>query len=311
MSETKTFTAAAPSGRVAAVQRVRKAVIPAAGMGTRFLPATKAVAKEMLPIVNKPSIQLIVEEAADSGIEEIVLITGRGKTEVVDHFDAYPQLEETLRRSGKEALLREVVRPSQLAKIASIRQHRPLGLGHAILCARSLIGNEPFAVFLPDDLVDAERPCARQLIDVYESTGKSVVALMNVPLQETPQYGIAAGKADASDPRLVRINTLVEKPPVDEAPSTLAVVGRYVLDPAVFDYLARTNPGRGDEIQLTDALAAMMAERGLCGYLFDGNRFDAGDVTGYLLANLNWARRTPRIWSAIERFVDGHRGGKA
>ncbi|MBM4345356.1 MAG: UTP--glucose-1-phosphate uridylyltransferase GalU [Deltaproteobacteria bacterium] len=288
--------------------KVRKAVIPAAGMGTRFLPATKAIAKEMLPIVNKPSIQLIVEEAAASGIEEVIVITGRGKTEIVDHFDAHPQLEETLRRAGKEALLREVILPSQMVKIATARQQRPLGLGHAILCARHLVGDEPFAVFLPDDLVDAVRPCARQLIDVFESTGKSVVALMNVPREETSAYGIAAGTLDAKDPRIVHVHTMVEKPPVDDAPSTLAIVGRYVLDPSVFSYLTRTNPGRGDEIQLTDALAAMMVERGLCGYLFEGNRFDAGDVTGYLLANLNWARRVPRIWAAIEQYVAAHPG---
>ncbi len=289
--------------------KVRKAVIPAAGMGTRFLPATKAIAKELLPIVNKPSIQLIVEEAAASGIEEVIVITGRGKTEIVDHFDAHPQLEETLRRAGKEALLREVVRPSQMVKMATVRQQRPLGLGHAILCARHLIGNEPFAVFLPDDLVDAQKPCARQLIDVYEATGRSVVALMNVPREETSAYGIAAGAVDVRDPRLVNISAMVEKPAVVDAPSTQAIVGRYVLDPCVFDYLSRTNPGRGDEIQLTDALAAMIVERGLYGYLFEGNRFDAGDVTGYLLANLNWARRTPRIWAAIEQYVAAHAGG--
>lgn len=289
--------------------KVRKAVIPAAGMDTRFLPATKAIAKEMLPIVNKPSIQLIVEEAAQSGIEEVIVITGRGKTEIVDHFDAHPQLEESLRRAGKEALLREVVRPSQMVKIATARQQRPLGLGHAILCARHLIGDEPFAVFLPDDLIDAERPCARQLIDVYETTGRSVVALMNVLREETSAYGIAAGETDANNPRLLHIRAMVEKPAVVDAPSTLAIVGRYVLEPTVFDYLSRTNPGRGDEIQLTDALAAMMVERGLGGYLFEGNRFDAGDVTGYLLANLNWARRTPRIWAAIEKYVAAHPGG--
>ena len=291
--------------------RVRKAVIPAAGMGTRFLPATKAIAKEMLPIVNKPSIQLIVEEAAASGIEEVIIVTGRGKTEIVDHFDVHPQLEETLRRAGKEALLREVVRPSQLVKMSTVRQQRPLGLGHAILCARHLVGNEPFAVFLPDDLVDAPRPCARQLMDVYESTGKSVLALMNVPREETSNYGIAAGKPMADQPRLITIDQLVEKPAAEDAPSTLAVVGRYVLDPSVFDWLLRTNPGRGDEIQLTDALAAMMQHGGLFGYLFEGKRFDAGDVTGYLLANLNWARRTPRIWQAIEQFVDANRSGAA
>lgn len=276
-------------------------------MGTRFLPATKAIAKEMLPIVNKPSIQLIVEEAAASGIEQLIIVTGRGKTEIVDHFDAHPLLEENLRRAGKEALLREILAPTQLVKLSTVRQQRPLGLGHAILCARQLIGDEPFVVFLPDDLVDAQRPCARQLMDIYEDTGKSVLALMNVPREETSMYGIAAGTIDAQDPRRVHISHLVEKPPVELAPSTMAVVGRYVLDPSVFEWLSKTQPGRGDEIQLTDALASMVDREGLCGYLFEGNRFDAGDVTGYLLANLNWARKTPRIWQQVEQFVAAHR----
>ena len=286
--------------------RIRKAVIPAAGMGTRFLPATKSIPKEMLPIVNKPSIQLIVEEAAAAGIEQVVIVTGRGKTEIVDHFDAHPALEDTLRRAGKEALRQDVIRPTQLVKLSTVRQQRPLGLGHAILCARELIGDEPFVVFLPDDLVDAPVPCARQLMDVHERTGKSVLALMNVAREETSAYGIAAGTPDPHDPRLLSIHNLVEKPAAEDAPSTLAVVGRYVLTPDIFDYLARTNPGRGDEIQLTDALAALMADRGLHGWLFEGERFDAGDVGGYLLANLNWARKTPRLWNLVTQYVERH-----
>lgn len=289
------------------MQRIRKAVVPAAGLGTRFLPATKAIAKEMLPIVNKPSIQLIIEEAAASGIEEVIIVTGRGKTEIVDHFDAHPQLEQALARAGKEALLREVMRPTQLVKISTVRQQRPLGLGHAIACAAHLVGREPFVVFLPDDLVDATRPCARQLMDVYEQTGRSVVALMNVSRSEVSSYGIAAGEFSAGDARLLKISHLVEKPPAEEAPSTLAVVGRYVLEPEVFDHLLRTNPGRGDEIQLTDALAAMASQTGLYGYLFEGDRFDAGDMTGFLLANLNWARKSPQMWRAVEQYVAQHR----
>jgi UTP--glucose-1-phosphate uridylyltransferase len=281
-------------------------VIPAAGMGTRFLPATKAIAKEMLPIVNKPSIQIIVEEAAAAGIEEVVIITGRGKTEIVDHFDVHPSLEETLRRAGKEALLREVVRPTSLVKLTTVRQQRPLGLGHAILCAAHIIGDEPFAVFLPDDLVDAPTPCVRQLMDVWNRTGKSVIALMNVRREEVSSYGIAAGARDEHQPRMLLIDTLVEKPPVDEAPSTLAVVGRYVLDPVVFQHLRQTNPGRGDEIQLTDALARMISQEGIVGLEFEGNRFDAGDVAGYLLANLNWARKQPRLWRTIKAWVDAN-----
>jgi UTP--glucose-1-phosphate uridylyltransferase len=278
------------------MQRIRKAVVPAAGMGTRFLPATKAIPKEMLPIVNKPSIQLILEEAAQSGIEQVIIVTGRGKTEIVDHFDAHPKLEEFLQSAGKDALV----------KLATVRQQRPLGLGHAILCARELIGDEPFVVFLPDDLIDAQRPAARQLMDVYERTGKSVVALMDVPREETSQYGIAAGVPSPDFPNELLIETLVEKPPANEAPSTMAVVGRYVLDPKIFDYLLRTNPGRGDEIQLTDALAAMAKDEGLLGCRFEGQRFDAGDVAGYLLANLNWARKVPRLWRAVQAYVREH-----
>lgn len=288
------------------MQRIRKAVVPAAGLGTRFLPATKAIPKEMLPIVNKPSIQLIMEEAAQSGIEQVIIVTGRGKTEIIDHFDAHPKLEEMLQRAGKEALLQEILKPTQLVKISTVRQQRPLGLGHAILCARELVGDEPFVVFLPDDLIDAERPAARQLMDVYERTGKSVVALMNVPREETSQYGIAAGTLSVDHPRELTIDTLIEKPSASEAPSTLAVVGRYVLDPKIFEYLKRTNPGRGDEIQLTDALAAMAADEGLLGCLFEGERFDAGDVAGYLRANLNWARKVPRLWRAVQEYVREH-----
>lgn len=288
------------------MQKIRKAVIPAAGMGTRFLPATKAIPKEMLPIVNKPSIQLIMEEAAASGIEQVIIVTGRGKTEIIDHFDAHPKLEESLQRAGKDALLREIMRPTELVKIATVRQQRPLGLGHAILCARDLVGDEPFVVFLPDDLVDAERPCARQLMDVFNETGKSVIALMDVAREETSQYGIAAGTFSKTDPRLLHIDTLVEKPPSASAPSTLAVVGRYVLDPRIFEYLANTIPGRGGEIQLTDALAAMQMNQGLIGCLFEGERYDAGDVAGYLLANLNWARKQPRLWQTIQAYVKAH-----
>jgi UTP--glucose-1-phosphate uridylyltransferase len=280
--------------------RPRKAVIPAAGMGTRFLPATKSIPKEMLPIVNRPSIQLIVEEAAASGIEEVIIITGRGKTEIVDHFDAHPQLEDSLRRSGKDALLREVQYPSQLVKLSTIRQQRPLGLGHAILCARHLVGNEPFVVFLPDDLVDAQSPCAGQLMDVWDRTGKSVVALMEVPQEETSAYGIAAGIVDPSDSRLLQISTLIEKPPAAEAPSNLAVVGRYVLGPEIFDLLTQVKPGKGDEIQLTDALAMLAATQNIVGWRFEGERFDAGDMAGYMLANLNWARKSPRVWQAVQ-----------
>lgn len=282
---------------------IRKAVIPAAGLGTRFLPATKAIPKEMLPIVNRPAIQLIVEEAAASGIEQVILITGRGKTEMVDHFDAHPQLEAALRRDGKHALLREVVHSSNLVKVHSVRQQRPLGLGHAILCARELVGDEPFVVFLPDDLVDSEPPCAKQLIDLYQESGKSVVALMNVPRANTRMFGIADGTLRPGQERVLEIDSLVEKPLPEEAPSTLGIVGRYVLDPHIFDCLDRVKPGAGDEIQLTDGLALLARERGLLGCLFEGERFDTGDVAGYLAANLNWARKMPDVWREVTRYL--------
>lgn len=283
--------------------RIRKAVIPAAGLGTRFLPATKAIPKEMLPIVNKPSIQLIVEEAAASGIEQVIMVTGRGKTEMVDHFDAHPQLEDQLRRKGKHALLDSITRVTDLVKVTTVRQQRPLGLGHAILCARELVGDEPFVVFLPDDLVDADPPCAKQMIDVFERTGKSVVALMDVPREDVSSYGIAAGPAAEDEPRCIEVAEMVEKPAVDEAPSTLAVVGRYVLDPRVFEQLARTEPGRGDEIQLTDALDRMAEAGRLLGYRFEGQRYDSGDVAGYVTANLNWARKSPAVWRRVSHWL--------
>ena len=286
--------------------RIRKAVIPAAGLGTRFLPATKAVPKEMLPIVNRPSIQLIVEEAAASGIEQVILITGRGKTNIVDHFDAHPQLEAALRRGGKHALLSEVVRSSSLVKVHTVRQQRPLGLGHAILCARELVAGEPFVVFLPDDLVDSDPPCARQLIDLYNETGKSVVALMDVPRANTRLFGIADGQPQKDRANVIDIDSLVEKPLPEEAPSTLGIVGRYVLDPAIFDYLEQVRPGAGDEIQLTDGLAMLARERGLLGCLFDGKRFDTGDVAGYLAANLNWARKMPQVWRELTRYMQAN-----
>jgi len=283
-------------------RKVRKAVIPAAGLGTRMLPATKAIPKELLAVFTKPSIQLIVEEAKDSGIEQVILVTSREKFELEDHFDSAPDLEAILAARGKTELLDEVRRVTNLVDLVAVRQHRPLGLGHAILCARHVVGDEPFAVFLPDDLIDCERPGARQLIDVYEQTGNSVLALMEVAASQTHQYGIASGSPLDVPARTIRVDRLVEKPKQDP-PSNLAVVGRYVLSPDIWDALAVTQPGAGGEIQLTDAIAVLAARQEVVGHLFEGQRYDVGDLTGYLLANLNWASKDPKIWPAIRDWI--------
>ena len=296
--------------------RVRKAVIPAAGLGTRFLPATKAVPKEMLPIVDVPTLQLIVEEALDAGIEEIVLVTGRGKSSIEDHFDHSYELEHTLRERGKKELLAVVERISKLTRLVTVRQKEPLGLGHAVLVARQAVGDEPVAVLLGDDLYDCEgrRPAIGQLIDEYERLGgdKGVVALMEVPAGQEQLYGIVAGKPLADAPRTTHISDMVEKPAAGTAPSRLAIVGRYVLPAAIWDTLARTRPGKGGEIQLTDALKELAQKGGGCyGLTVDGTRHDAGDKLGYLGANLAWALKRddlrPGLLALMRRLVDENR----
>ena len=267
-------------------KKVRKCVVPAAGLGTRFLPATKSVPKELLPIVDTPTLQYIVGEAAHAGIEDVILVTARGKTSMVDHFDLSPELEETLQARGKTAE-REALRAiSSMARLSSVRQHEPKGLGHAVLQAANLVGDEPFAVILGDDVIDAETPAIEQLVSCYERTGMGVVALMEVPESETSMYGIAAGQM--VDERTMRIDHMVEKPKSDP-PSNLAVIGRYVLPARVFDYLRELKPGVGGEIQLTDVLALLAQREGLVGYRFEGKRYDAGDRLGYLKANIAFA----------------------
>lgn len=267
-------------------KKVRKCVVPAAGLGTRFLPATKAVPKELLPIVDTPTLQYIVGEAAAAGIEDVILITSRGKTSMVDHFDLSPELEETLASRGKVAERDTIRAISSLARLSAVRQHEPLGLGHAVLQASNLVGDEPFAVILGDDVMDSEVPAIRQLVDCYERTGKGVVALMEVPLEETSMYGIAAG--EMRDERTMTIERLIEKPK-ENPPSRYAVIGRYVLPPSIFNHLRNTRPGVGGEIQLTDALASLAKEEGLVGYCLEGTRYDAGDRLGYLKANIAFA----------------------
>jgi UTP--glucose-1-phosphate uridylyltransferase len=274
-------------------KKVRKAVIPVAGLGTRFLPATKAVPKEMLPLVDVPSIQIIVEECVAAGIEEVIFITARGKSAIEDHFDRAPELEALLERRGKKADLALVRKPTELARFVSVRQGEARGLGHAVLCARDAVGDEPFAVLLGDDLMDAEVPGIRQLIDVYARTGAGVVGLKEVPVGQEHLYGIVDGERTA--PRELKIRKLIEKPAPGTAPSRLAIIGRYVLPPEIFEILAETPPGRGDEIQLTDGLATLCARRGLQGLEVDGRRFDVGDRAGYVVALVHYALRRADI----------------
>jgi UTP--glucose-1-phosphate uridylyltransferase len=277
-----------------------KAVIPAAGLGTRFLPATKAVPKELLPIVDTPTIQYIVAEAVAAGVRDVVLVCARGKDSIVDHFDIAPELEAHLERTGKAELRRQMREIAQMASVITVRQQEPLGLGHAVLCARDVVGNEPFVVMLGDDVIDAAVPGAKQLADCFDRHGLGTVALMEVPPDETSMYGIAAGSP--LDERTVRIERIVEKPKVN-APSNLAVIGRYVLPPRIFEILERVEPGVGGEIQLTDALAILAREEGLLGYRFEGDRYDAGDRLGYLKANLAFALKRPELAGPLREFL--------
>lgn len=269
---------------------ITKAVIPAAGLGTRFLPATKACPKEMLPIVDKPTIQYIIEEALASGIKDILIISGHNKRAIEDHFDRNPELELNLEEHGKIDLLEQVKAIADI-NIHYIRQKEPKGLGHAILCAKSFVGDEPFAVLLGDDVVyNDEKPCLKQLIDVYNTTGGSVLGCQTVPQEKVSSYGIVASEATA-DERIFKVNDMVEKPAVEEAPSRLAVLGRYVITPEIFSILERTEPGRGGEIQLTDALKVLAKQQNMYAYDFIGRRYDVGDKQGYLEATVEYALR--------------------
>jgi len=272
--------------------RVRKAVFPAAGWGTRFLPATKAQPKEMLPLVDKPIIQYAVEEAVAAGIEQVIIVTSSQKRAIEDHFDLSYELEHLLEEKGEIEKLRQVRHISDLAQIAYVRQKEQLGLGHAVLMAKDLIGNEPFAVILPDDVVIADRPCIGQLIHAYHQTHASVIAVMEVPHDETGRYGVIGSEPseDVLDHgRLHKINRLIEKPALEDAPSNLAIIGRYVLTPKVFEKLEHTPRGAGGEIQLTDALQDLMQEQGIYGYAFEGTRYDAGTTMGWLQATIDIA----------------------
>lgn len=274
------------------MQKIRKAIIPAAGLGTRFLPATKAQPKEMLPIVDKPAIQFIIEEAIESGIEEILVITGRNKRSIEDHFDRSIELEMQLKSQGKYDMLKMIEKISDI-QVHFIRQKEAKGLGHAVLCAKQFVGNEPFAVLLGDDLVDAKVPCLSQLIDVYNDFGGSVLGVQRVPQNRVSSYGIV--KPKEVKPNIWQAVDLIEKPAIEEAPSNLAVLGRYVLEPEIFDILEHTKPGRGNEIQLTDAIREMAQSKAVYAYNFFGRRYDIGDKEGFLEATVEQALKQPEL----------------
>ncbi len=284
--------------------RVRRAVFPAAGLGTRFLPATKAQPKEMLPLVDKPLIQYAVEEAVAAGLENLIIITGRGKNAIEDHFDVSFELERILEVRGKSDLLNRVRSVSDMVHLAYVRQKEALGLGHAILVARDLVNEEPFAVLLGDDVIEARVPCIRQMIDVYERYESSVVAIMEVPWEEVGRYGIIKGAPlDGSEGRVFDVQDMVEKPHIHEAPSNYAIIGRYILNPGIFDSLASTERGSGGEIQLTDGLRNLLSSERILAYRFDGRRYDAGEKLGFLEATVEFALKNEELGEAFRDYL--------
>lgn len=288
--------------------KVRKAVFPAAGLGTRFLPATKASPKEMLPLVDKPIIQYGVEEALHSGIQNMIIVTGRGKSAIEDHFDVSFELEHTLESKGKKEMLAAVRSISDMIDVSYVRQKEALGLGHAVLRAKELVGNEPFAVVLADDVIDSEVPCLRQLLDVYEFYGASVLALMEVPKDQISNYGVVDAEPvphNGTKDRLFRIRNLVEKPKAEDAPSNLAIIGRYILTPEIFTSIEETGPGAIGEIQLTDGLRHLLRSRPIYGFRFDGQRYDAGDKLGFLKATVEFALKREDLGGKFRDYLKG------
>src|SRR6202162_1746630 len=290
----------------APIKKVRKAVLPAAGLGTRFLPATKAQPKEMLNVVDKPQIQYVVEECVASGIEHIIIVTGRGKSSIEDHFDFSPELEHFLETKGKHQELKIVRHISDMVQVSYTRQKEPLGLGHAVLVAKDLVGDEPFAVLLGDVLIPGKNPATKQLIDVYAATGVGAIAVEEVPREKTHLYGIVDGEAAPQPPfgaRLLRIRDLVEKPKPENAPSNLAITGRYVLPPEIFEYLAQTKPGSGGEIQLTDGVRILAQTEGLWSYIYEGVSYDAGDNLGFLIATVELALQNEELGAGFKAYL--------
>ncbi|HEY5647933.1 MAG TPA: UTP--glucose-1-phosphate uridylyltransferase GalU [Nitrospiria bacterium] len=284
-----------------ATSSVLKAVIPAAGLGTRFLPATKSTPKEMIPLVDKPLIQYVVEEAVASGIREIIIVTGRGKRAIEDHFDYSIELEQTLEKTGKKTLLKQVRDIPEMAEFSYVRQKEARGLGHAILCARHLVGDEPFVVLLGDDIISGTVPAIRQMLQVHNRYQGPVLGIQPVPKSETQLYGII--KADRINPNLFRVTDMVEKPKPEKAPSTLAVVGRYLLTPEIFDILEKTRPGKSGEIQLTDALRTLARKRVMYARQLDGNRYDAGDKLGFLKATVEFGMKNQKLGDAFKQYL--------
>ena len=289
------------------VKKVRKAVFPAAGLGTRFLPATKAMPKEMLPLIDKPIIQYGVEEAMLSGCDQIIMVTGRGKSAIEDHFDTSYELERMLEDRGKTDLLKIVRQISDMIHVAYVRQKEALGLGHAVLMAKELIGDEPFAVILPDDVIDASVPCLKQMIDVYNETGCSVLATQVVEGPAISAYGVLDAKPvpGKHNGRLFEVRDLVEKPKFKDAPSNLAIIGRYILTPAIFDMLESVTPGSGGELQLTDALRALLKKEKIYGFTFEGKRHDAGDKLGFLKATVEFALKREDLGKDFREYLKG------
>ncbi|RKD23101.1 UTP--glucose-1-phosphate uridylyltransferase [Ammoniphilus oxalaticus] len=283
--------------------KVRKAIIPAAGLGTRFLPATKAMPKEMLPIVDKPTIQYIVEEAVESGIEDIIIVTGKGKRAIEDHFDHSFELEQNLLEKGKLDLLNEVQKSSKMVDIHYIRQKEPKGLGHAIWCARKFIGNEPFAVLLGDDIVKGDKPCLQQMIEHYDRYHSSIIGVQRVPDEEVSRYGIVDAKQ--IDERLHSVSNLVEKPNLEDAPSNLAIMGRYVLSPSIFSILDHQSPGAGGEIQLTDAIANLNKSEAVYAYDFQGIRYDVGEKMGFIRTQVEFALQRDDLRAELLEYLHG------
>jgi UTP--glucose-1-phosphate uridylyltransferase len=281
--------------------KIKKAVIPVAGLGTRLLPATKTVPKEMLPIVDTPAIQYVVQEAVDSGLTEMIFVTARGKDSIEDHFDEAPELELVLEQRGHREMLERLKAISGMIDIVSVRQKQPLGLGHAVLSAKNLVGDEPFAVLLSDDLIDDPVPCVRQLLNVFEAKGESVLALRKVARPDVRRYGIIQGPSIGE--RTYEIQSMVEKPEPQDAPSELAIVGRYILHQDIFTHLENVHPGKGGEIQLTDAIAALARRRKVYGYEFTGEHYDVGDMLGVVRANVAYALKRPDLEKKLREYL--------
>ncbi len=288
--------------------KVKKAIIPAAGLGTRFLPATKAQPKEMLPIVDKPTIQYIIEEAVASGIEEILIITGRNKKSIEDHFDRSIELEMELEKSHKDKLLEIVKDISEMVDIHYIRQKEPRGLGHAIHCAKTFVGNEPFAVLLGDDVVDSEKPCLKQLMDCFDEYKTSILGVQSVPKEDVSKYGIVDGLHIEN--RVYKVKDLIEKPSEEEAPTNVAILGRYIITPQIFEILENTAPGKGNEIQLTDALKTLISQEAMYAYEFEGRRYDVGDKFGFLQATIEFGLKKDELRPQLLDYLENKKWEK-